>query len=917
MSTTCDNTNDICSQNCECSTDSGCDTCECPAICSGPTTVDGPTGPTGPQGPEGSQGPKGDKGCKGDKGDKGETGCMGAMGPRGPIGPQGIRGPQGVRGDIGPQGDPGCQGPKGVRGNPGPAGPIGPRGPLGERGDTGPVGPQGPEGPEGPQGPQGIIGPEGPQGLDGPVGKIGPQGPIGPKGCQGPEGPEGPIGAQGPIGPVGDTGPAGDTGPTGPTGTFETGTPLFNAIDPNGNTESVLLGDIMSFTTNSPDIIDISVSHGSTQININGDIAPKAFVAADSLTYSAGQLVKYNDSVYLILSTPSDTTTPDISDAYALIGPNTSIVPTTYEAAKATSYTQGELILYNNKLYLVNAVPTSDSGSPDTDTATYSPLSELSVVPVTYSTTNALSYVPGEIINYNGVLYTVNDTPTSDSSTPDVDTATFSPLNDPSVVPVTYSDTSASSYIPGEIISYNSSPYLVKVSPTEASGTPDVDTTTYSPLGSSAVIPVSYTNPADAAGYIPGQLIEYNHKLYIVNSTPTEASGTPDADTITYTPVSFSLTGVNSGAGAIVNFSNGIVDWSNPLTWPIILNILQIGNIFTTLKNLFTVEGLEQALGLNSGVFTTLMNLPVVGTALSAALTPVTTALDLLLTAVNLPDGPGGMMESSGLASMDAYIGHANIGSVPAISGAQVPVLDMLAGPPYPVIISRDGVINSFSAAFQTLVSLDVSLMNGLQSAIDTAFTIAIPDILSKITILVTALESAVTTLASLGTEISLPSDVGDILQQNLVGLLNSGQVPTNLHLYAILWHGTPTAVGGNTGTINWTQVPQTLDLGLIDFAQLALVHTFIANVGDLGNAFVNTVDGLLSFLGERGIASPQPTNSPVYAASRTDLAEPINAGDYLMVQFTISGPDNTTLISGVAAPNAMASVSIQEVTAP
>ncbi|WP_315975843.1 exosporium glycoprotein BclB-related protein [Parapedobacter soli] len=288
----------------------------------GPQGDTGAAGPEGPQGPKGDtgatglQGPQGDTGPQGVQGIKGDTGATGPQGPQGDTGPQGIQGdtltrgalvltrgsgPQGNTGPQGPQGDTGPQGPQGDTGPQGPQGDPGPQGPQGDTGPAGPEGPQGPKGPQGntgPQGPQGDTGPQGPQGDTGPQGPQGDTGPQGPQGDTGPQGPQGDTGPQGPQGDTGPQGPQGDTGPQGPQG--DTG-----PQGPQGDT-----GPAGPEGPQGP--------KGDTGANATFT-SMVTFDAPSSSSYLPGQVVHYDGSTYVVITTPTLPITPDVSGDYALV----------------------------------------------------------------------------------------------------------------------------------------------------------------------------------------------------------------------------------------------------------------------------------------------------------------------------------------------------------------------------------------------------------------------------------------------------------------------------------------------------------------------------------------------------------------------------------------------------------------------
>lgn len=128
------------------------------------------------------------------------------------------------------------------------AGGAGAQGPTGPQGTEGPIGATGAQGDAGPIGPQGDVGPIGPQGD---VGAIGPQGDIG---AIGPQGDSGPIGPQGDIGPQGfqgDAGPQGDTGPIGPQGDAGPQGTSFTWLDAWSDTTSYDINQVVSYNGSS------------------------------------------------------------------------------------------------------------------------------------------------------------------------------------------------------------------------------------------------------------------------------------------------------------------------------------------------------------------------------------------------------------------------------------------------------------------------------------------------------------------------------------------------------------------------------------------------------------------------------------------------------------------------------------------
>lgn len=213
----------------------------------------------------GNEGPPGPPGEKGDKGDQGL------------IGPQGLKGNTGDKGDKGDQGipgNPGIDGTNGIDGAPGAPGAPGAKGDKGDRGDVGPIGPQGIQGVKGDTGDPGAQGVPGAAGAQGVQGIQGVKGDTGAAGAAGAAGATGAQGAQGIQGVKGDTGAVGPQGPKGDPGTGGAAGPQYK-------------GDWNAVTA-----------------------------------YSAGDVVKYNSSLWEAQSAITAGTTPSTSNAATLAGGN-------------------------------------------------------------------------------------------------------------------------------------------------------------------------------------------------------------------------------------------------------------------------------------------------------------------------------------------------------------------------------------------------------------------------------------------------------------------------------------------------------------------------------------------------------------------------------------------------------------------
>ncbi|MDR2889299.1 MAG: hypothetical protein LBV33_05605 [Lachnospiraceae bacterium] len=356
--------------------------------------------------------------------------------------------------------------------------------------------------------------------------------------------------------------------------------------------------------------------------------------------------------------------------------------------------------------------------------------------------------------------------------------------------------------------------------------------------------------------------------------------------------------------GAIVNFHNGGVDIANPLTYPILLNVLQfswLSNLVQDLIEICTPNGFEQLLDLPEGVLGSFIFSRELRPLITTATETVGSLAQSLTSALDLFDG-------SGLVSVDSYIGHTNVGIVPSIAGVDFPLLKLVAGPPYPQIIAKEGVITAFSAEYDTLVGLDASILGFLPGALNTINGL-IDIFAGTIGTIITLLGSLLDVFVGLGAP--LPADFADRLNNLIMTQLNTGTPDSNLHVHAVLWKGTPNDPDALGGDVNWQKVSD-LDLGAVKWAELAPMNSFLSVLGDVATAGGNLLTSLLTLLGSKGLPNHDPVATPYMAASTDGLAHPILSGDYLMVQFTMTGGSDLTILAGVIATNLMASVTIE-----
>ncbi len=133
--------------------------------------------------------------------------------------------------------------------------------------------------------------------------------------------------------------------------------------------------------------------------------------ASKANTYKAGQLVSYNGAVYAV-GKDSPTGTPGFGADYIPIsGPAGRTQSSVYDPAQASQYVRGQLVVYNNVLYVADR--NGPSGTPGTTGANYTALSSDirsardlggSYVPV-YDPSKAPYMMQGELVVYNGALY--------------------------------------------------------------------------------------------------------------------------------------------------------------------------------------------------------------------------------------------------------------------------------------------------------------------------------------------------------------------------------------------------------------------------------------------------------------------------------------------------------------------------------
>ncbi|MDR1688722.1 MAG: hypothetical protein LBS21_08960 [Clostridiales bacterium] len=146
-----------------------------------------------------------------------------------------------------------------------------------------------------------------------------------------------------------------------------------------------------------------------------GAAVSSAYNPADAPQYTQGQMVMYNGALYVVnRSNPAGT--PGSSADYMAVGGGGSSA--LYDPTKSANYTQGQLVVSNGTVYIVGKNnPSGTPGSSADYTAIAGPAGP--VATVNYDANKAPNYLPGQIVVSNGVPYivqTANPTGTPGSS---------------------------------------------------------------------------------------------------------------------------------------------------------------------------------------------------------------------------------------------------------------------------------------------------------------------------------------------------------------------------------------------------------------------------------------------------------------------------------------------------------------------
>ncbi len=144
---------------------------------------------------------------------------------------------------------------------------------------------------------------------------------------------------------------------------------------------------------------------------ITGGAAVIAYDPSKAAGYTQGQLTFYNGAAYLV-NKNGPIGTPGSSPDYTPLGGSGQPPSAAYDPGKASQYTQGQLIYYNGSLYVVDR--NNPIGAPGTPGSGYTEIVNKdrvgrgtgTAVP-TYSPALAPELKQGELIVYEGKLYQV------------------------------------------------------------------------------------------------------------------------------------------------------------------------------------------------------------------------------------------------------------------------------------------------------------------------------------------------------------------------------------------------------------------------------------------------------------------------------------------------------------------------------
>jgi len=311
----------------------------------------------------------------------------------------------------------------------------------------------------------------------------------------------------------------------------------------------------------------------------------------DASNYKKGQLIVDGGNLYLVNkddpqgvpgSSPDYTLLPpDVTEGPAgpegPQGPPGIEIPATFDPSETGNYKEGQLIYYQDTIYMVNKDnPSGLPGeSPDYTAVTPDPVSGPPGptgpngldLPQAFNPDDAGSYKAGNVIYYEGRLYVVcRDHPHGvPGSSPDYCPVNAQIILGPSgpagppglALPITWDPNQASSYVEGDIIYYKGSLYWVnKDNPHGTPGeSPDYDLidpgVLLGPTGPTGIgYPIEY-NPDDNVNLLQGQLVISGGQLYVVNKdAPSGAPGSsPDFSPVNTGVVSSGDTGVGGPTG--------------------------------------------------------------------------------------------------------------------------------------------------------------------------------------------------------------------------------------------------------------------------------------------------------------------------------------------------------------------------------
>ncbi len=378
----------------------------------------------------------------------------------------------------------------------------------------------------------------------------------------------------------------------------------------------------------------------------------------------------------------------------------------------------------------------------------------------------------------------------------------------------------------------------------------------------------------------------------------------------------------------IVSFTTGPVNWTMPTTWPFVITGLDL-------------SGLGESLQPAADFLQVIMNIAsTVTSPLYMVFNPLLSVFQDILEATHLAYVPdmasllAMLTQFTGVANtpdvslrLNSTIGLANVGTHIELGNTDIDIWrGIVAGPPFPIVMPRDGQVTSFAADFNALAAVNpqqvLNIIPGLTELLDVLTSIfgVISGAVSGLSFLLKPILEGLLEPFGLTTDIpTIPDIAADFAETGYT----TGQT---VNITATLWQvpntmaadpnqvnmdpttgsfiGAPVemSIGHGSSGIGGSTPICKINLGGIELAHLA---TWDATTSLPGTA----LNAIASVLGLNGAASVSAGESGQFASSLIVLPEPlaVNQGDSLYVEFEIESP--IALAVAIAAPNMSANI--------